>query len=59
MVRGAAAHETLQTEHPPIAYYSSLHEDLERAREPPPRIMNGHAQQQHADKAAVQALSAA
>ena len=46
VVQGAAAHETLQLEHPPTLYYSSHCEGLEKQR--PLRLTAGRAQQQQA-----------
>jgi hypothetical protein len=59
-VRGAAPHETLQEEYPPIAYYSSHCEGLGR-QEPPRRLNSGRAGQEAGTALAVEtpALAAA
>ncbi|KAL4427969.1 hypothetical protein ABPG75_002058 [Micractinium tetrahymenae] len=44
VVRGAAPHETLPCEHPPVAYYNSPCEGLERQR--PPRRLKQQEQQE-------------
>lgn len=48
VVRGAAPHETLPFEHPPLAYYSSPCEGLERQR--PPRRLKQQEQQEQQEK---------
>ena len=56
MVQGAAAHETLQLEHPPTLYYSSHCEGLEKQR--PLRLTAGRAQQQAASGTVTPAQAA-
>jgi hypothetical protein len=46
VVQGAAAHETLQLEHPPTLYYSSHCEGLEKQR--PLHLTAGRVQQEAA-----------